>query len=144
MSCKTPHLPETKVQRTIKLQTGLRPQALCHAYQEVKDFISQNAISNVAIVDSEVSGQGQSIDSLRAAEFRGIVQAAAADVPGVKVVCVTIGHYNRAKKINGIKAKDLLSDIDFWKKECGDPLTIDKRKAAIAAVVARYEEQQEQ
>ena len=112
---------------TWRLQAGDRAPAYNVIHQQCRDYLAENKISKVLIMES-ATARGAGLLHLRSAELRGVVYAAAASVCEVKSVSKSV----LSRTFGERKVGEYEKDDGFWTKHfTGTDLRVGSRSAAI-------------
>jgi len=116
-------------QTTLKLQAGARPDAYNTLHGQFADYVKQHQVQCVCFKGSAVSMGGTKLAHLKAAELRGVLQAAAAGAAEVR----TMTKAAASRNFGTHKVDEYLKDDTFW---TGSLATVQKgmREAAFAAI----------
>jgi hypothetical protein len=119
---------------TWKLQGGDRPKAYAVMRQRLADYLREHGTKQVIIKASAVNMGGTTLAHLGAAELRGVVACAAAEVVDVKLIAK--GHMSRT--FGERKVDEYVKDDAFWAGEViGKKLRLGSREAAMVLLAAR-------
>lgn len=115
-------------QHTWKLQSGDIVAAYSAMYERVRDYVSNNQVSEVVIKASAVGQNHPTLAHLKSAELRGVVSVAAA-AGGASTTLVQKGTVSRT--FGDRKADEYVQDDSFWQTAVIGELTKGRREAAL-------------
>lgn len=124
---------------TFKLATGDRAEAYAIMHRRIRDYISENKVTQAAIKASALSTKGVKKAHLEAAELRGVVMAALHE-GGASVQQAT--KASLSKTVGSKDVDGYLKDDSFWGSKVTGELRIGSREAAFIVyglTIARHE-----
>jgi hypothetical protein len=130
VDAEVPHKGPLVIQadQTWRLQQGNRAKAYRVMHQHVADYAREHKIARAIIKGSAVSLGGTKKAHLEAAELRGVVMCALADVTDTETKLIaSISRTFGARKVD-----EYLKDNSFWNDNmAGNNLRVGSREAAI-------------
>lgn len=114
-------------QETWKLQNGDRPQAYRVMYEQVVNYLRENNTNVVVVKGSQASQNSMKQAHLEAAELRGVIQAAAAQIVDVKVRQKSY----ISRTVGSRKVDQYIKDDSFWSEKFDGALLRKSREPAF-------------
>ncbi len=119
---------------TWSLQRGDKPDAYRVVYERVLNYLRERDLQNIAIKGSIASTHSGALTHLYAAELRGVVMAAAAQVAtDVRVITKS----TISKSFGNRKTDEYVADDSFWRETLETQVRKGSRETALAILAAR-------
>ena len=118
---------------TWSLQDGDRPKAYRVMSQRLEDYVRENGIGRVIIKASALPMGSTKLAHLKAAELRGVIACAAAEVADVQL----IAKAHMSNTFGSRKVDEYVKDNAFWTNNVSGRLRLGSREAGMVLLAAQ-------